>query len=72
MKAKIMKKNAGFFIVIISIMLLTPTIAAIAYQNERQLNSFNHVFDDSQYTDTFEYTKIRNSPKAHKGIKAFI
>ena len=57
MKTKIIKKNAGFFIVIISIMLLTPTITVIANQNERQLNSYNHIFDDNQNTNTLDITK---------------
>jgi len=63
MKTKIMKKNAGFFIVIISIMLLTPTITAISYQNERQLNIRNQVFDDNQNTNTLDITKTIDNMK---------
>ena len=57
MKTKIMKKNAGFFIVIISIMLLTPAITAIAYQNDSKPNICNYVFDDNQNTNTLDITK---------------
>ena len=57
MKTKIMKKNAGFFIVIISIMLLKPAIAAIEYQNDKQQNICNYVSDDNQNTNTLDITK---------------
>ena len=44
-------------------MLITPTITAIAYQNERQLDNFNHISNFEQNTDTFDVTKIRSNVK---------
>jgi len=63
MKTKIVKKNAGFFIVMISIMLLTPTIAAIAYQRDSQLDNYNNISNYEQNSDTFDVTKIRSNVK---------
>ena len=63
MKKKIIKKKAGCFIVLISIMLLMPTITAITTQKEKQLDDYIYIFDDNQNADSLEIKQITERTK---------
>jgi len=56
MKRKIKNYNASFFILIISLMLIIPTVAVLANQKEEQYNS-NYIFDEIYKNDSFDITK---------------
>ena len=45
MIGKIIKKNAGIFIFLFSIMLLIPNITAITFQNDRRIINFISIED---------------------------
>jgi len=52
MKRKIKNYNASFFILIISLMLIIPTVAVLANQKEEQIYNSNYIFDETYKNDS--------------------
>ena len=62
MKNNIIKNKVGIFIVLISIMLIAPTVSVIANQKETQSFQENYINEPTYKNDLFDITKtIDNS-----------
>jgi len=57
MKIKNFKKNAGLIVILISLMMLTPSLAANSFEKDNETNDLDRSFEPAQQTGTIDITK---------------